>query len=170
MSSNDGNDMLETLKAAGLLHRLWEIDYEQWPGAAEAWRMATLGGARAAGDAKGLGSLEPGRRADLVLLDLESVVFTPLNDPLRQLVLGSTTTAVDSVLVGGRWTLRGREIAGVDEAAVLAEGRATGPEIVARHDEGFRVGQQLLASVRAGWLEAMRTPVAIERKLQPSWT
>jgi hypothetical protein len=74
------------------------------------------------------------------------------------------------VLVGGRWTLRGREIAGVDEAAVLAEGRASGPEIVARHDEGFRVGQQLLASVRAGWLEAMRTPVGVERKLQPSWT
>jgi cytosine/adenosine deaminase-related metal-dependent hydrolase len=170
MSSNDSNDMLATLKAAGLLHKLWEIDYEQWPGAAEAWRMATLGGARAAGDAEGLGSLEPGRRADLVLLDLESVVFTPLNDPLRQLVLGSTTTAVDSVLVGGRWALRGRELTGVDEAAVLAEGRATGPELVARHDEGFQVAQQLLASVRAGWLEAMRTPVGVERKLQPSWT
>ena len=132
--------------------------------------MATLGGARAAGEADALGSLEPGRRADLVLLDLESLVFTPLNDPLRQLVFGSPGRAVHSVLVGGRWTLRAGELTGIDEAAVLAEGRETGPEVVARHDEGFRVGQQLLASVRAGWLEAMRTPVGIEQKLLPSWT
>ena len=170
MSSNDDNDMFGALKTAGLLHKLWEIDYEQWPGAREVWRMATLGGARAAGEADALGSLEPGRRADLVLLDLESLVFTPLNDPLRQLVFGSPGRAVHSVLVGGRWTLRAGELTGIDEAGVLAEGRETGPEVVARHDEGFRVGQQLLASVRAGWLEAMRTPLRIERKLRPSWT
>jgi guanine deaminase len=170
MASNDGNDMLWALKAASLLHKVWEIDYERWPGAADAWRMATLGGARAAGDADRLGALEPGRRADLVLLDLESLVFTPLNDPLLQLVLGSTAAAVDSVLVGGRWVLRDRELTGIDEAAVLAEARETGREVVARHDEAFRIGQELLASVRAGWLEAMRTPVGVERKLKPSWT
>jgi len=102
-----------------------------------------------------------------VLLDLESIVFTPLNDPLRQVALGSTTLAVDSVLVGGEWRLRGGEVTGVDEAAVLAEGRARGREIVARHDEGFEVGRELLASVRAGWLEAMQTEVGVERKLRP---
>lgn len=168
MCSNDGNDMFATLKTAALLHKLWEIDYEQWLGAEEAWAIATAGGATAAGDRDGLGSLEPGRRADLVLLDLESHVFTPLNDPLRQVALGSTTLAVDSVMVGGEWRLREGRITGVDEAAVLAEGRARGREIVARHDEGFRIGQELLASVRAGWLEAMRTDVGVERKLGPS--
>ena len=85
MCSNDGNDMFATLKTAALLHKLWEIDYEQWLGAEEAWAIATAGGATAAGDRDGLGSLEPGRRADLVLLDLESHVFTPLNDPLRRI-------------------------------------------------------------------------------------
>jgi len=64
MSSNDGNDMFATLKAAALLHKLWEIDYERWLGAEEAWRMATAAGARAAGDADGLGTIEAGRRAD----------------------------------------------------------------------------------------------------------
>jgi hypothetical protein len=58
-------------------------------------------------------------------------------------------------------------VTGVDEQAVHAEARARGREIVARHDEGFRIGQELLASVRAGWLEAMRTDVGIERKLAP---
>jgi len=167
MSSNDGNDMFATLKTAALLHKLWEVDYEQWLSAEEAWAIATAGGAAAAGDRDGLGSLEPGRRADLVLLDLESHVFTPLNDPLRQITLGSTTLAVDSVMVGGEWRLRDGRITGVDEAAVLAEGRARGHEIVGRHDEGFRIGQELLASVRAGWLEAMRTDVGVARKLAP---
>jgi 5-methylthioadenosine/S-adenosylhomocysteine deaminase len=165
MSSNDGNDMFATLKTAALLHKLWETDYEQWLGAHEAWAIATAGGATAAGDPGGLGAIEPGRRADLVLLDLDSLVFTPLNDPLKQLALGSTTLAVSSVMVGGEWRVLDGQITGVDEAAVLAEGRARGAEVVARHDEGFRLGQELLASVRAGWLEAMRTDVGFERKL-----
>ena len=57
MCSNDGNDMFATLKTAALLHKLWEVDYEQWLGAEEAWRIATVGGATAAGDRDGLGSL-----------------------------------------------------------------------------------------------------------------
>jgi cytosine/adenosine deaminase-related metal-dependent hydrolase len=166
LCSNDGNDMFATLKTAALLHKLWEVDYERWLGAEEAWAMATTGGAAAAGDHDGLGRIEPGRRADLVLLDLDSLVFTPLNDPLRQLALGSTTQAVSSVLVGGEWRLRDGRVLGVDEASVLAEGRARGREVVARHDEGFRIGGELLASVRAGWLEAMRTDVGVERKLR----
>ncbi|HEV2590918.1 MAG TPA: amidohydrolase family protein [Gaiellaceae bacterium] len=167
MCSNDGQDMFATLKSAALLHKLWEVDFEQWLGAQEAWDMATAGGAVAAGDRDGLGRLEQGRRADLVLLDLKSLPFTPLNDPLRQLALGSTTLAVDSVMVGGEWRMVNGRIKGVDEAAVLAEGRARGADIVARHDEGFAIGKELLASVRAGWLEAMQTDVGVERKLAP---
>jgi 5-methylthioadenosine/S-adenosylhomocysteine deaminase len=166
MCSNDGNDMFATLKTAALLHKLWEVDFEQWLGAREAWEIATRGGARAAGD-ETLGRLEAGARADLVLLDLDSIVFTPLNDPLRQLALGSTTLAVSSVMVGGEWRLRDGRVAGVDEAAVLADARDRGAEIVARHDEGFRIGRELLASVRAGWLEAMQSDVGVERKLAP---
>jgi cytosine/adenosine deaminase-related metal-dependent hydrolase len=167
MCSNDGNDMFSTLKIASLMHKLWEVDFEQWLGAQEAWDMATTGGATAAGDPDGLGRIEPGRRADLVLLDLESSVFTPLNDPLRQIALGSTTLAVRSVMVGGEWRIVDGRVTGVDEAAVLAEGRQRGAEIVARHDEGFQIGQELLASVRAGWLEAMQTDVGVQRKLAP---
>jgi cytosine/adenosine deaminase-related metal-dependent hydrolase len=165
MSSNDGLDMFASLKLASLVHKLWGIDYEEWLGAKEAWQLATIGGARAAGDAEGLGRIEAGRRADLVLLDLESHVFTPLNDPLRQLAFGSSTLAVDSVLVGGEWRVRGGRVTGVEEADVLARARETGAEIVGRFDEAFELGQQLLASLRGGWLEALATDVGVERKL-----
>jgi 5-methylthioadenosine/S-adenosylhomocysteine deaminase len=165
MCSNDGNDFYAALKTAALLHKLWEIDYEEWLGATEAWAMATSGGAAAAGDRDGLGRIEAGRRADLVLLNLDSLQFTPLNDALRQLVLGSTTLAVDSAIVGGKFVLRSGKLTGIDEPAILAEAREVGAEIVGRHDEAFAVGQELLASVRAGWLEAMTTDVGVERKL-----
>jgi cytosine/adenosine deaminase-related metal-dependent hydrolase len=165
MSSNDGNDMFAVLKVAGLLHKLWEIDYEEWLGAREAWAMATTGGAAAAGDADGLGRIEAGRRADLVLLDLDAIPFTPLNEPLHQTVFGSTTLAVDSTMIGGRWVVRNGKITGIDEAAILAEVRVLGAELLARHDEAFQAGEALLASLRAGWLDAMRTDVGVERKL-----
>jgi 5-methylthioadenosine/S-adenosylhomocysteine deaminase len=165
MSSNDGLDMFASLKLAALLHKLWAIDYEEWLGAREAWQLATAGGSAAAGDREGLGRIAPGRRADLVLLDLESHVFTPLNDPLRQLAFGSTTLAVDSVLVGGEWSVRGGRCVRVDEADVLAQAREKGQEIVGRFDEAFELGKQLLAGLRAGWLEALRTDVGVERKL-----
>jgi cytosine/adenosine deaminase-related metal-dependent hydrolase len=165
MSSNDGNDMFAALKVAGLLHKLWEIDYEEWLGAREAWAMATAGGAAAAGDRDGLGRIESGRRADLVLLDLDTIPFAPLNDPLRQTVFGSTTLAVDSTMIGGRWVVRNSKVTGIDEPAILAEVRELGGELLARHDEAFRIGEALHASLRAGWLDAMRTDVGVERKL-----
>ena len=165
MSSNDGLDMFASLKHAALLHKLWAIDYERWTGAVEAWQLATIGGARPAGDGDGLGRLEPGRRADVVLLDLESHVFTPLNDPLRQLAFGSSTLAVDSVLVDGQWRVRGGRVVTVDDADVLARAREVGAEIVGRFDEAFELGRQLLAPLRGGWLEALRTDVGAERKL-----
>jgi 5-methylthioadenosine/S-adenosylhomocysteine deaminase len=165
MSSNDGNDMYATLKIAGLVHKLWEIDYAEWLGAREAWRAATESGARAAGDAGGLGRIEPGRRADLVLLDLESRVFTPLNDTLNHVVFSSTTTAVDSVLIGGRWVLRNGRLTGVDEESILAEARELGAGVIARHDEAFELGRRLLEPLHAGWREALAADVGARRSV-----
>jgi cytosine/adenosine deaminase-related metal-dependent hydrolase len=165
MSSNDGNDMFAALKVAGLLHKLWDIDYERWLGAQEAWRMATAGGAQAAGDSAGLGRIEAGRRADLVLLDLDSAVFTPLGRPLHHVVFGSTTTAVSHVMIGGRWVLREGNVTGVDEPAILAEVREAAKSVLSRHDEAFEIGNQLLAGVRAGWLEALASDVGVNRSV-----
>jgi 5-methylthioadenosine/S-adenosylhomocysteine deaminase len=165
MSSNDGNDMFAVLKVAGLLHKLWDIDYERWLGAREAWQMATVGGAQAAGDRDGLGRIEIGRRADLVLLDLDSAVFTPLARPLYHVVFGSTTTAVKSVMIGGRWVLRDGRVTGVDESAILAEIRDTAPSVLGRHDEAWEIGERLLAGVRGGWLEALGSDVGVNRSV-----
>lgn len=59
----------------------------------------------------------------------------------------------------------GGRVVTVDEREVLAQARALGREIVGRFDEAFELGKQLLAPLRAGWLEALRTDVGVERKL-----
>jgi hypothetical protein len=118
-----------------------------------------------AGYTDDLGRIGSGFRADLTLLDLDSLGFTPLNDPLRQLGLGATARDVVSVMVGGRWIMRDRVLTGIDEEAVLAEARDRGRDVVARNDAGFEVGRKLLAALRAGWLDAFRTDVGAERKL-----
>ena len=164
MCSNDGNDMYATLKVAALLHKLWELDYEEWLGAREAWRMATESGARPAGDAS-VGQIEAGRRADLVLLDLDSPVFTPLNDPLLHVVFSSTASAVRSAMVGGEWVLRDGRVTRVDEDSTLAEARELGEAVLRRHDEAFGIGGEILASLRGGWLEALRSDVGVDRSV-----
>jgi hypothetical protein len=69
------------------------------------------------------------------------------------------------VLVGGDWKVRDGKVATVDEQAVLAEARERGREIMGRFDEAFELGQELLVPLRGGWLEALKTPVGVERKL-----
>jgi 5-methylthioadenosine/S-adenosylhomocysteine deaminase len=165
MSSNDGNDMYATLKIAGLLHKLWEIDYAEWLGAREAWQMATAGGAAAAGAHDELGRIEAGRRADLVLLDLDSCVFTPLNDPLNHVVFSSATQAVRATIVGGRWVLRDGALTGIDEQAILAEARELGQSVLSRHDEAFTQAQRLLEPLRAGWLSTLATDAGVSRSV-----
>jgi 5-methylthioadenosine/S-adenosylhomocysteine deaminase len=164
-SANDDGDLYSVLKIAALHHKLWDLDYERWLGAREAWAMATAGGAQAMGDLDGPGRLESGRRADLVLLDLESRIFTPLNDPLNQIVFSATTHAVHSTMVGGRWVLREGRVASVDESTILAEAREIGPQVMARYAAGERVGEALLPAVRRGWLEALRANVGVNRSM-----
>jgi cytosine/adenosine deaminase-related metal-dependent hydrolase len=163
MSSNDGNDLYATLKVAGLLHKLWDVDYERWlraRGLGMATRRRRAGGRRRRARHARAGSPRRPR-----LLDLESRVFTPLNDPLPHVVFCSTTSAQST----RRWSAgagccamaryRGRR------AAILAEGRELGRSVLERHSDAFAIGEQLLASVRAGWLEALNTDVGINRSM-----
>jgi hypothetical protein len=107
--------------------------------------------------------LEVGRRADLVLLDLDSRVFTPMSRPLNSLVFGSTTTAVHAAMVGGRWVMRDGWATGVDEPAILAEARSLAPGILDRHEPAWVQSERVLAAVRAGWRQALRADVGVAR-------
>ncbi|MBX6388042.1 MAG: amidohydrolase family protein [Frankia sp.] len=99
-ASNDSQDMLQAIKMAALLAKVGAIDPAVLD-AATVLRMATIDGARALGLADQIGSIEPGKRADLVLLQ-DSVCVSVLHDPCGQLVYGASPRAVRDVWVDGR--------------------------------------------------------------------
>ena len=96
----------------------------RWLTAAETWRMATDGGARAMGLEGQLGALEPGRQADIVLLRMDSTALRPMSDILGSLVYVETGASVDTVLVGGRVVMRSGRVLGVDERALRTQAQA----------------------------------------------
>jgi len=120
--TNDNVQMHEAMRLAATLGRVIEPDRQRWVTARQALAMATTGGARAA-QLPDLGRIEPGCRADLVLYDLNRAEWTPLNDPVRQMVFAETGASVHTVIVDGRVVVEAGRITAFDADAVLAEAR-----------------------------------------------
>ncbi len=91
--------------------------------AREAFVMATWNGARALGLADDIGSLEIGKRADLVVVNLETLHAAPHPDPLSALVYAATAQDVRDVLIDGRRVVRGGELTTLDEGAIIRDAR-----------------------------------------------
>ena len=85
--------------------------------------MATLGGRRALGMQDQLGSLEPGKLADLIALDLDEIGWAPngFQDPYTALVYSVTGQHVRDVMVNGAWLMRANQLLTVDYAASCAQ-------------------------------------------------
>jgi 5-methylthioadenosine/S-adenosylhomocysteine deaminase len=146
-SSNDGQSILESMKLAALVHHVTDPDYRRWLTPSDVFRMATSGGARAALWDTAIGAIESGRRADLVLLDRRTPAFSPLNDPLAQLVYAESGHAVRMVIVDGR--------------VVVEEGRPVTADLGKACDRLQEIGERLR-------VERART-FAIARRLEPIW-
>ena len=127
-ASNDAQDLWKELYLAAVLHA--------WPeGSAPAWRaleMATLGGARALGLEREIGSLEIGKRADFILLDLSDPRFAPGNDLVRHLVYAGRAADVVTTVVDGEVLMDDRRLTRLDPATVAAECRARAARVLAR--------------------------------------
>ena len=121
-ASNNDLDMFEAMRFAALLHKVKTGDPRAIP-AATALEMATIQGARALGLEKQIGSLEAGKRADLVVVSMASARLTPMYDAVSHLVYASHGDDVRTVMVNGRVLMRDRKMLTLDEPAVLAEAR-----------------------------------------------
>lgn len=121
--SNNSQDMLEVLKTTALLAKVSTMD----PMAVlpqDVLRMACRGGALAFGQPGWIGSLEAGKKADIVLVDLNTPFAMPVHNTVSALVYSLSCGAVDTVLVDGRILMKGKEVLVVDEKAVLKEARS----------------------------------------------
>ena len=120
---DDTTNMWFVGKTAALLHTVSNPEYQAWPSAAEILRMLTQGGARALRQADRLGQLAPGFAADIALLDLDTLAFTPLNDLRRQLAFCEDGSSVRYTIVAGQVVYEQGRVTTVDEAALRAEVR-----------------------------------------------
>jgi 5-methylthioadenosine/S-adenosylhomocysteine deaminase len=128
-ASNNDLDMFEEMLTAALLAKHATGDPTVAPAAA-VLEMATLGGARALGMEDRLGSLEPGKRADLIVVDLAAPRLHPLYDPVSHLVYAAKGADVRHVVVEGRVVMRDRKVLTLDEPAVLAEAERLRGQVV----------------------------------------
>ncbi len=120
-SAGDLN-MVEEMRLAALLAKVRAGDPQAVP-AAEALALATWRGAAALGWSKDLGTIEPGRRADGIMIRLDRVHFFPNYDPLANLVYAGQGSDVDSVFVDGRFLLLHGELQTLDEEEIVARCR-----------------------------------------------
>jgi 5-methylthioadenosine/S-adenosylhomocysteine deaminase len=85
--------------------------------------MATNGGAAALGMSPRLGSLEPGKKADLIIIDLNQPHLTPMYEPCSHLVYAARGADVRDVIIDGSIVMRERQLLDVDEQEVMAKVR-----------------------------------------------
>ena len=121
--AEDTANMWSIGKLAGLIHTISDPEYHNWPKAREIVWALTRGGAQAMRNEGRVGVLAPGYQADLILLDLNTLAFTPLNDIYRQLVYCETGSSVRLTMVAGEIVAKDGKILTVDEEAIKAEAR-----------------------------------------------
>jgi 5-methylthioadenosine/S-adenosylhomocysteine deaminase len=127
-ASNNDLDMFEAMRMTALLHKVSTRDPRTIP-APTALEMATIGGARALGIDKQTGSLEAGKRADLIVVSMDAARQTPMYDAISHLVYASRGDDVRSVMVNGRFVMRDGKVLTLNEPAVLAEARRMAAQV-----------------------------------------
>jgi cytosine/adenosine deaminase-related metal-dependent hydrolase len=119
-SGSDVQNMFQAMKTFALFGAV--SDPEPGPGlAAEALRHGTLGSARSAGLGDALGAIEPGRKADMFLVDTGDIAWQPFNSAARQLVYTETGRAIESVIIDGKLVMKDRKVTTIDEDALRRE-------------------------------------------------
>ncbi len=117
-ASNNNLDMFEEMKACALLHKINTMDACVVP-AQKCLELATINGAAAIGMEKEIGSIETGKKADVILVDLDKPHLVPLSNPISHLVYSARGSDVDTVLVDGRVLMENRELRSLDQKEVL---------------------------------------------------
>ncbi len=129
-ASNNDLDMFDTMRITALLHKLIDHDPTSMP-AARVLEMATIGGARAMAMGDRLGSLEPGKLADLILVNARTARLTPLYNPVSHLVYVTRGDDVLTSIIDGKVVMRDRRVLTMDAARVMADANAMGVRVKA---------------------------------------
>ncbi|MGE3345034.1 MAG: amidohydrolase family protein [Vicinamibacterales bacterium] len=127
-ASNNDLDMFEAMRTAALLHKNVAMDPTAMP-ARLALEMATRRGAQALGLGNKIGSLEPGKIADIIVVNVETAHTTPMFDPISHIVYAAKASDVRHSIVQGRLVMRNKRVMTMNKRRVLEEARAMGHRV-----------------------------------------
>jgi 5-methylthioadenosine/S-adenosylhomocysteine deaminase len=142
-ASSDNQNMFEAMRCAAFVSRIRGLPPPDWISTAEAFRMATAGSARVLGMQDFIGRIAKGYKADLVMLDLDSVNYVPLNDATNQIVFTEDGTAIDKVLIGGKVVVSGGRAVGIDRSALAREAQAAVERLSALNADARRFAERV---------------------------
>jgi 5-methylthioadenosine/S-adenosylhomocysteine deaminase len=145
-ASSNIMDMFDEMRTMLFLHRAVERDVTVLD-AQKCVRIATLGGAEALGMQDDVGSLEPGKFADFIAVDVSRSHFAPIDDPHSALVYGANQDDVLLTVVGGRPLFRDRAYTGLDAEAI----RAAAFGVRKKLRDRVRAGAVQVGAAESGW-------------------
>jgi 5-methylthioadenosine/S-adenosylhomocysteine deaminase len=130
-ASNNDLDMFDDMRVAALLQKVFYMDSTVLP-ARRVLGMATIGGARALGLEGSVGSLEVGKKADIVLVDFGKPHLTPVHDFYANMVYSARGSDVETVIVDGRVLMEGGMVMTLDEEEVRLRAGECALDLLAR--------------------------------------
>ena len=133
---NNSVDMFEVMKFASLMQKATKLDASMMP-SSEVLQMATINGARALQMGDEIGSIEPGKKADLILLDLATPRLTPIHmgrysNILQHIVYAAHGDDVDTVMIDGRIVMENRRLSCVDETEIIKSATEAARDLIGR--------------------------------------
>jgi len=123
--------MIREMKLAAIIHKAVSNDPLTVP-AETVLEMATINGAKALGLEHEIGSLEIGKKADLVVIDLNRLHTTPSPNPISTLVYAATGGEVDTVVVDGKMVVRQGQLLTMDEEEIKRQANAHARQVYSR--------------------------------------
>jgi 5-methylthioadenosine/S-adenosylhomocysteine deaminase len=130
-ASNNNLDLFQEMDSAAKLHKVHRLDPTVMPSEA-VLEMATLGGAKVLGLEKEIGSLEVGKKADIIILDLNRPHLQPIYNIISHLVYSATGADVRDVIIDGKLIMQDRKLLTLDEERVLQKAQEWGQRILGR--------------------------------------
>lgn len=151
LCGNDSSRLFDVMRVAGLIHNITDAEYETAPSAGRILWSVTGGGARALGREKFAGRVAEGYDADLVLLNLDTPTFTPINDLCNQLVFAENGSSISHVIVAGKIVVENGSCTQVNEKAILEEFREASAAVLPEHIAAEEESTEFRAAMREAY-------------------
>ncbi|MFA0833153.1 MAG: amidohydrolase family protein [Methanobacterium formicicum] len=131
-ASNNNLDLFQEMKTSSLLQKVRKLDPTVLP-AGKVLEMATINGATALGMEKEIGTIEVGKKADMVLVDMKAPHLTPYRNPVSHLVYSAEGADVNTVICNGQILMREREVLVMDEVEVMELAENAAEDLLSRN-------------------------------------